>query len=47
MALDYIAKRLPYVDTNRIYTAGHSSAATMALLLAEHDLRMTTATFPR
>ena len=40
MALDYIEKRLPYVDVNRIYTAGHSSAATMALLLAEHDPRI-------
>ncbi|MDZ7620781.1 MAG: prolyl oligopeptidase family serine peptidase [Patescibacteria group bacterium] len=39
-ALDYIAHRLPEVDSNRIYAAGHSSAGTVALMLAEHEPRI-------
>jgi dienelactone hydrolase len=40
VALAWLAARVPQVDPNRIYTAGHSSAATLALLLAEHDPRI-------
>lgn len=39
-AIDYIEARLPWVDAGRIYAAGHSSAGTMALLLAEHEPRI-------
>lgn len=39
-ALDYIAHRLPEVDPERVYAAGHSSAGTMALMLAEHEPRI-------
>jgi len=39
-ALDYIAARVPQIDPKRIYTAGHSSAGTLSLLVAEHDPRV-------
>ncbi len=39
-ALDYIAAKLPQVDPSRIIAAGHSSAATLALLAAENDARL-------
>ncbi|MBN2216678.1 MAG: prolyl oligopeptidase family serine peptidase [Pirellulales bacterium] len=39
-ALTYISARVPEIDPDRIYTAGHSSAATMALVLAEHEPRI-------
>lgn len=40
VALAWLAARVPEVDPDRVYTAGHSSAGTMALLLAEHDRRV-------
>jgi acetyl esterase/lipase len=39
-ALDYIGQRVPEVDPNRIFTAGHSSAATVALIVAASDARV-------
>lgn len=36
-ALLYVATRLPMVDPNRLYVAGHSSAATLALTVAESE----------
>jgi dienelactone hydrolase len=39
-AFNFILRNLPEVDPNRIYVAGHSSAATLALLYAEHDQRI-------
>ncbi|MCB1234855.1 MAG: prolyl oligopeptidase family serine peptidase, partial [Verrucomicrobiae bacterium] len=36
-ALMFVRSRLPMVDPNRIYSAGHSSAATLSLLLAAHE----------
>jgi dienelactone hydrolase len=39
-AIDWMLKNFPEVDPERLYTAGHSSAGTMALLLAEHDARL-------
>lgn len=40
IALEFVRSRLPMVDENRIYSAGHSSAATLALLLAAHEPRL-------
>jgi dienelactone hydrolase/phage FluMu protein Com len=39
-ALDYLLAKAPDVDPNRIFIAGHSSAATLALLVAEHEPRI-------
>jgi dienelactone hydrolase len=39
-ALEFALTRLPQVDPKRIYTAGHSSAGTLSLLLAEHEPRI-------
>jgi predicted Zn finger-like uncharacterized protein len=39
-ALDYLLAKAPDVDPNRIFIAGHSSAATLALLVAEHEPRL-------
>jgi dipeptidyl aminopeptidase/acylaminoacyl peptidase len=39
-ALDYALKTVPKIDANRIYAVGHSSAATLALQVAEHDPRI-------
>jgi len=39
-ALDFILAKAPNIDPNRVYIAGHSSAATLALLVAEHDPRV-------
>ncbi len=39
-AINYTLKTLPFVDPHRLYSAGHSSAGTMSLLLAEHDARI-------
>src|SRR5579884_3261169 len=39
-ALDYAVARVPGIDPNRIYTAGHSSAATLSLQVAEHEPRI-------
>lgn len=39
-AVEYVLAQVPEVDPKRIYAAGHSSAATIALLLTEHDQRI-------
>ncbi len=38
--LDFVRARVPAVDLERVYIAGHSSAATLALLVAEHEPRI-------
>jgi dipeptidyl aminopeptidase/acylaminoacyl peptidase len=38
--LDFIVTRLPQVDQHRIYSAGHSSAGTLSLLLSEREPRI-------
>ncbi|HZN36412.1 MAG TPA: prolyl oligopeptidase family serine peptidase [Pirellulaceae bacterium] len=39
-ALEYLLAKVPEVDPARIYAAGHSSAATHALLFAAHEPRL-------
>jgi dienelactone hydrolase len=39
-ALEYVLTKLPQVDPKKIYTAGHSSAGTVSLLMAEHEPRL-------
>jgi dipeptidyl aminopeptidase/acylaminoacyl peptidase len=39
-ALDFVLAKAPNIDPDRIYIAGHSSAATLALLVAEHEPRI-------
>jgi dipeptidyl aminopeptidase/acylaminoacyl peptidase len=39
-ALDFLAERIPEIDANRIYAAGHSSAGTVALVLAASEPRV-------
>jgi dipeptidyl aminopeptidase/acylaminoacyl peptidase len=39
-ALEYVLAKIPEVDPARIYAAGHSSAATHALLFAAHEPRL-------
>jgi acetyl esterase/lipase len=39
-AVEYVLARLPQVDPERIYSAGHSSAGTASLLLAMHEPRI-------
>lgn len=39
-ALDFVLQKIPQVDPKRIYSAGHSSAATLSLLFAEHEERL-------
>lgn len=36
----YATTKIPEVDPNRVYAAGHSSAGTLALLLAAHETRL-------
>jgi dipeptidyl aminopeptidase/acylaminoacyl peptidase len=38
--LDFILAKVPNIDPNRIYIAEHSSAATLALLVAAHEPRI-------
>ncbi|MGH7171022.1 MAG: alpha/beta hydrolase family protein [Gemmataceae bacterium] len=38
--LDFLLAKVPNIDPKRIYIAGHSSAATLALLAAEHEPRI-------
>jgi dienelactone hydrolase len=40
VALEWLSARVPEVDKERIYAAGHSSAGTVALLLAENEPRI-------
>jgi dipeptidyl aminopeptidase/acylaminoacyl peptidase len=39
-AIDYVLKMVPGVDPKRLYSAGHSSAGRISLLLAESDPRI-------
>lgn len=39
-ALDYALAKIPQIDPSRIYTAGHSSAGTVSLLVAEREPRV-------
>jgi dipeptidyl aminopeptidase/acylaminoacyl peptidase len=39
-AFEFALARVPAVDPKRIYTAGHSSAATLSLLVAENEPRV-------
>ena len=39
-ALEFALARIPAVDPRRIYSAGHSSAATLSLLVAAHEPRV-------
>ena len=39
-AIEYVLAKVPEVDPQRLYVAGHSSAATFALLFAEHEPRV-------
>lgn len=39
-ALDFTLAKVPSIDPARIYTAGHSSAGTLALLFAENEPRL-------
>jgi len=39
-ALQYVIDKVPEVDPAEVYAAGHSSAATHALLFAEHESRL-------
>ncbi len=39
-ALDFGLARVPQIDARRVYSAGHSSAATLSLLLAEKEPRI-------
>lgn len=40
LAIEYVLTKVPQVDPNRLYAAGHSSAGTMALDLAAADTRI-------
>lgn len=40
LTLDYILEKVPHIDRDRIYIAGHSSAGTLALLAAAHEPRI-------
>ena len=39
-AIDYALAKVPQVDPKDLYTTGHSSAATLSLLVAEYDPRI-------
>jgi dipeptidyl aminopeptidase/acylaminoacyl peptidase len=39
-ALDFVLAKVPHINPNRIYIAGHSSAGTLALLAAEYEPRI-------
>lgn len=39
-ALNFALKKVPAIDPRRIYAAGHSSAATLALVVAANDRRV-------
>jgi acetyl esterase/lipase len=40
VAIEYATTRVPSIDPKRLYTVGHSSAATLALLVAENEPRI-------
>jgi dipeptidyl aminopeptidase/acylaminoacyl peptidase len=39
-ALDFVLAKVPHINPDRIYIAGHSSAGTLALLAAEYEPRI-------
>ena len=39
-AIDYATAKIPEIDPSRLYTAGHSSAGTVSLLMAGQDGRL-------
>ena len=39
-ALEFVLAKMPMVNRDRIYSAGHSSAGTLSLLLAAHEPRL-------
>lgn len=39
-AIDFVVAKMPQINPNRIYIAGHSSAGATALLAAEHEPRI-------
>jgi len=39
-AIDYVLKMVPAIDPKRLYSAGHSSAGRISLLVAESDPRI-------
>ena len=39
-ALEFVLAKIPEVDPKRIYSAGHSSAGVLSLLLAQHEPRI-------
>ena len=39
-AMDYVAEKVPFVDPDRLYCAGHSSAGTVSLLVAAKERRI-------
>jgi predicted Zn finger-like uncharacterized protein len=39
-ALEFVLQEVPAVNSDRIFTAGHSSAGTLSLLFAEHESRL-------
>ncbi|WP_422928150.1 prolyl oligopeptidase family serine peptidase [Singulisphaera sp. PoT] len=40
VAIEFALSKVPQIDPERIYTAGHSSAGTMSLLFAENEPRL-------
>ena len=40
VAIEYATTRVPAIDPRRLYAVGHSSAATLALLVAENEPRI-------
>ncbi len=40
IAIEYVLSNIPEVNPKQIFSAGHSSAGTTALLLAEHESRL-------
>jgi predicted Zn finger-like uncharacterized protein len=39
-ALEFLLQKVPAINRERIFTAGHSSAGTLSLLFAEHESRL-------
>ena len=39
-AMEFLFQKVPTVNRDRIFTAGHSSAATLSVLFAEHESRL-------
>jgi dipeptidyl aminopeptidase/acylaminoacyl peptidase len=39
-AIDYAVAKIPQIDSNQLYSAGHSSAATLSLLVAANEPRI-------